>query len=122
MVKMVEGYCKGCGQIQMVHVDENANELDINIAATRKCNCDESKDIVAWWDIQNAIKRICMDAGGYFEQLTSKTEEELKVIAGSIFEDRITKAVISIGDSTITLQAKDDSVAVSRKKTIEIEG
>lgn len=124
MIKMSEGRCRGCGQLQMVQAPESANNYEIERMATRKCSCAESKELIAWWDLVDDLKSVCSWESEKlgFKPIPAKAQEELKVICGSVNEGRIEKAQIVCEGSTISIVKKDGKVRITRKMTVEIDG
>ena len=124
MIKRVEGICKACGQIQQVRIEEGQGAFEANIEATRKCGCDGSREIVAWWGVRKELQRVCSweSAALGFRPIPDKTQEELLVVCGSVNEGRIDKAQINAKGSTITIVKKDSKVKISRKMSLEIDG
>ena len=123
MIKMAEGTCRACGQIQQVRIEEGKGEFEANIEATKKCGCDGSREVVAWWNIKAELERVCSwesEALG-FQPIPDKTQKELLVICGSVNEGRIDKAQINAEGSTITITKKDCKVKISRKMSLEID-
>ena len=124
MIKMAEGTCRACGQIQQVRIEEGQGEFEANIEATKKCGCDGSREIVAWWGVKAELKRVCSweSAALGFQPIPDETQKELLVVCGSVNEGRIDKAQINAEGSTITIVKKDGKVKINRKMSLEIDG
>lgn len=130
MIKMIEGVCKGCGQAQMVKIDEDefmteAGEKEkADKLATARCGCPESQKIAAWDQALGTINRVCaedLEKLGFIK-VSQEAKESIIGAAVMVFEDRIDTAGLEVADSKITIKKKSDGLNLSiiRKSTLEV--
>lgn len=124
MITMMEGTCAGCGQMQTVQA---SSESAADIAATKKCGCEESKPIKRKWQLQENINTIvgnnCEFMG--FRAFHEDARKMLVIIAQWVSAETcpVNKVVLGgIDDTTITIARKaNEKTTITRKKTTEIE-
>lgn len=130
MIKMIEGVCKGCGQAQMVKINEDefmteAGEKEkADKLATARCGCPESQKIAAWDQALGTINRVCaedLEKLG-FVKVSPEARAAITAAAAMVFEDRIDTAGLEVADSKITIKKKSDGLNLSiiRKSTLEV--
>lgn len=130
MIKMIEGVCKGCGQAQMVKIDENefmteAEEKErADELATARCGCPDSQKIAAWNQARATINRVCaedLERSGFI-RVSLETKDAIEGAAALVFEDRIDAMSLEVADSKITIKKKSDGLHLSiiRKSTLEV--
>ena len=130
MIKMIEGVCKGCGQAQVVKIDEDSFTTEAeekeraDELATARCGCPESQKIAAWAQARATINRVCaedLEKLGFIK-VSPETKEAIIGAASMVFEDRIDAMSLEVADSKITIKKKSDGLHLSiiRKSTLEV--
>lgn len=110
-----EGKCKGCGLIQSVLADSQA---DADQRVTDQCDCSESERVI-WHqqmidNIEEMIGHSCTQYG--FIPVEEGTAATIKEVAELIFDEKIGKGTFVVDGTTITLIATEKSVKINRKK------
>lgn len=117
--RLMEGFCRGCGQMAMVRADYQSEADD---EATRKCKCEESKTIRAEWEIVQKVEKVgsweSEDLG--FKSLSMEVKDSLVEIGKLCLHDKITQGQIKVEDSVITITRKAASVGINRSMKVEI--
>ena len=90
--ELMEGYCKGCGQMILVEADAAALA---DTEATKKCKCEQSRIFRSVADMLFTIAKMCL-------------------------HDEIAQAQVKVEDSTITITRKTASVGINRTMKVEI--
>ena len=130
MIKMIEGVCNGCGQAQMVKIDEDSFTTEAeekeraDELATARCGCPDSQKIAAWNQARATINRVCaedLERSGFIK-VSPEKKDAIEGAAALVFEDRIDAMSLEVADSKITIKKKSDGLSLSiiRKSTLEV--
>lgn len=130
MIKMVEGVCEGCGQAQMVKIDEDdilypeEEQQRADEKATAKCGCPESAKIAAWNEALGTICRVCaeeLEKLGFI-RVSTGAKIAIEDAAKMVFDDHVDMATLEVAESKVTIKKKSDGMHLSivRKSTLEV--
>lgn len=93
---MREGVCRYCGQVRMVTLEASASQEDVDMLATKECDCPSAK-------IQRDRDQRYEKASRNIEKIfkdSQETAEILKMAAKKIVNDEIDSVAVKCGRMT----------------------
>lgn len=110
------GWCKYCGQAQVMSVPDDWTQEQTDRDATAKCNCAEA---VAQAAIEDMISRAESTVDAFFKDKSmDSTYKVLKTAIEPMARRSFKKLTITADGMTVTMKKTDSGIQVSTKEVI----
>lgn len=116
----MKGTCRFCGQIIMV--EDGFDQETANAQATAECSCPEGKMHRENMSTLETIYDLCADPDeDCFRRMSEEESDNILSMASCIMDGMFDKAVITYGESTITIwRNQKGKLECTRSRRVEI--